>query len=426
MDCLLAGGIPVHSNPNPTCRRHTRQPPNRPIIIPMQQVIIEISGRAVTLGEIMTAGLAMVVVLLVIVMIQVGRSSSRRGMSELAAAERRHELEARIADLVKNQGEIHGRMQTMAEVFSTRQGELNRSVSERLDGLGHRLNQNVSDSTRQTTENLQKLGERLAVIDRAQSTITDLTGQVVELQHILSNKQTRGAFGQGRMEAIIQDGLPTGAYEFEPTLSNNNKPDCLVRFPNDAPSLVIDAKFPLEAFNLIRGSETPEDAKIAAARFRKDVQKHIGDIRERYLLPGETQDTAFMFVPSESVFAELNENFEDMVQRALRSRIVIVSPSLLMLSIQVIQAIMRDARMREQAHIIQDEVRKLLQDTDRIRDRVMNLRRHFDQASKDIELIETSAGKVTKRGQAIESLEVGNVGDDEGDEGGEAVVTLVP
>ncbi len=372
----------------------------------MEQVVFILSDRPITFGEILIAGLATVVVLLVFVMVMLGRASRRRAQADAVNAERRRELDGRIADLVKIQNEMTGRMQTMAEVFSTRQQDLTRSVSERLDGMGHRLNQNVSDSTRKTHENLQKLSERLAVIDRAQLTITELTGQVVELQHILSNKQTRGAFGQGRMEAIIQDALPKDAYTFQATLSSGSRPDCLVHFPNEAPSLVIDAKFPLEAFNLIREAEGIEHAKAAAAQFRKDVQKHINDIRDRYFLPGETQDTAFMFVPSESVFAELNEKFEDLVQRAHRARIVIVSPSLLMLSIQVVQAILRDARMREQAHIIQDEVRKLLADTDRLGDRVMALRRHFDQANKDIDMIETSAAKIGKRGAAIESLDL--------------------
>ena len=169
----------------------------------------------------------------------------------------------------------------------------------------------------------------------------------MQLQAILSNKQTRGAFGQSRMEAIVADGLPQGAYEFQATLSNGSRPDCLIRMPNGAPSLVIDAKFPLEAWNAIRaaaeGDQRGEAQKYAAQAFRRDIEVHIKAISEKYLISGETQDTAFMFVPSESIFAEIHENFEAIVQRAHRARVVIVSPSLLMLSIQVIQSILKDA-----------------------------------------------------------------------------------
>ena len=215
------------------------------------------------------------------------------------------------------------------------------------------------------------------------------------MQAILSNKQTRGAFGQSRMEAIIADGLPMGAYEFQATLSNGNRPDCLIKMPNDSPSLVIDAKFPLEAWNAIRAAselDNPgEQPKFAAQAFRRDIEVHLKAISEKYLIQGETQDTAFMFVPSESIFAEIHENFEAIVHKAHRARVVIVSPSLLMLSIQVIQAILKDARMREQAHLIQGEVVRLMEDVGRLDERVRKLQTHFGQASKDIDDILVSS-----------------------------------
>jgi DNA recombination protein RmuC len=209
------------------------------------------------------------------------------------------------------------------------------------------------------------------------------------------------------MEAIVADGLPHGSYEFQATLSNGSRPDCLVRMPNGAPALAIDAKFPLEAWNAIRAAEGGELQKAAAQAFRRDIEVHIRDISEKYLIQGETQDTAFMFVPSESVFAEIHENFEALVQRAHRARIVIVSPSLLMLSIQVIQAILKDARMREQAHLIQGEVIRLMEDVARLDERVRKLQTHFGQATKDIDDILVSSSKVTRRGQKIEALEFG-------------------
>jgi DNA recombination protein RmuC len=282
-----------------------------------------------------------------------------------------------------------------------------------------RIGQTMSAQTRSTHESLAKLQERLAVIDTAQTNIQSLAGQVVQLQAILSNKQTRGAFGQSRMEAIVADGLPHGAYEFQATLSNGSRPDCLVKMPNDTPSLVIDAKFPLEAWNAIRAAEGTDAQKMAAQAFRRDVEIHIRDIADKYLLSGETQDTAFMFVPSESVFAEIHENFEALVQRAHRARVVIVSPSLLMLSIQVIQAILKDARMREQAHLIQGEVVRLMEDVSRLDDRVRKLQAHFGQATRDIDDILVSSAKVTKRGQKIEALEFGaSHADDDRDAGG--------
>jgi DNA recombination protein RmuC len=303
---------------------------------------------------------------------------------------------------------MQGRIGAMAEVFGTRQAELTKALGERLDGMSTRLGHSLTEQTRSTHENLARLQERLAAIDTAQSNIQTLAGQVVQLQHILSNKQTRGAFGQSRMEAIVADGLPGGAYEFQATLSNGNRPDCVVRMPNGAPSLVIDAKFPLEAWNAIRtAAENDGDPGRAAQFFRRDIEVHIRAIADKYLIPGETQDTAFMFVPSESIFAEIHENFEGLVHKAHKARIVIVSPSLLMLSIQVVTALLKDARMREQAHLIQNEVIRLMEDLNRLDDRVRKLQGHFLQANKDIDMILTSADKVAKRGQKIEALEFG-------------------
>lgn len=374
-------------------------------------------GYEVPLAGLALAGGAAVVLLLLAAMLVLWRNARAGAAAEAAA----RELEIRLAELTRSQGEMTGRVQAMAEVFGSRQAELVRALSERLDNVSHRLGQSMSETQKNTHENLKQLHERLAVIDSAQANITALTGQVVELQAILSNKQSRGAFGQGRMEAIVADGLPKGAYTFQATLSNGRRPDCLVHMPNDAPDLVIDAKFPLEAYNALRAAETAEAEKAAAAQFRKDVFQHIADIAARYFLPGETQDTAFMFVPSESLFAELNEHFPDIVQRAHRARIVIVSPSLLLLSIQVIQAVLRDQRMREQAHVIQLEVARLMEDMARLDDRVQKLQSHFSQANRDVEQILISTDKITRRGAKIGDLEFAAVeAEAEADDAGEA------
>ena len=264
----------------------------------------------------------------------------------------------------------------------------------------------MTETRTKTDETLTKLNERLAVIDRAQTNITQLSGEIVSLQSILSNKQKRGAFGQGRMEAIIADGLASNGYSASrPRSRMATAPDALIHMPNDAPALVIDAKFPLESWQRITDAESPEALRHAMTGFRNDCGVHIKAISEKYLIAGETQDTAFMFVPSELIFADLHEHFEDVVQRAARARVVIVSPSLLMLSIQVVQALLRDVRMREQAHMIQKEVAMLLADVGPPDDRVHKLQTHFSQANNDIDMILTSTGKVSKRGEKIEALE---------------------
>ena len=369
-------------------------------------ILSDHAGRPVTAAEL--AVVAAVIVFLVA--IGVGLLGARRGRRkiEAATATRSAELEGRVGELLSAQAELSGRLRALGDMVGSSQSNLNRTLSERLDSLGHRLSQSVGEQTRSTGESLKQLYERLAVLDAAQQNINDLAGQVTNLSNILGNKQARGAFGQGRMEAIVADGLPKGAYAFQATLSNRNRPDCLVFMPNEAPPLVVDAKFPLEGYSALKAAETPETLKTAQQQFRADLVRHVKDIRERYLIPGETQDTAFMFVPSESVFAEIHERFEDIVQRAHRARVVIVSPSLLMLSIQVIQAVLRDARLREQAHIIHDEVMKLMADIGRLDDRVRKLAHHFSQAQADVDLILTSSEKVAKRGRRIENLGFGD------------------
>ncbi|APH70808.1 DNA recombination protein RmuC [Aquibium oceanicum] len=380
------------------------------LLAAFSQPVGQFGATTITLGHVLAAAGGLILVPIVALAAALWRSARARARAAEEAAAASREAEARLAEITRAQSEMQGRMATIAEVFGSRQSELNKAISERLDAMTGRIGHTMSEQTKSTHESLTKLQERLAVIDTAQNNIQSLAGQVVQLQQILSNKQTRGAFGQSRMEAIVADGLPHGAYEFQATLSNGNRPDCLVRMPNGSPSLVIDAKFPLEAWNAIRAateSETPDAQKTAAQAFRRDIEVHIRAISEKYLINGETQETAFMFVPSESIFAEIHENFEAVVQRAHRARIVIVSPSLLMLSIQVIQAVLKDARMREQAHLIQGEVIRLMEDVGRLDERVRKLQGHFALTQRDIEQILTSSEKVTKRGQKIEALEFG-------------------
>ncbi len=369
------------------------------------QPYLTLGATTFTLGQVVLCALALCGLFILYLIYSSIKAGKRRAANEAAALERARQAEMKMAQLVESQNELTGRLQELGSSLVNRQSELGQAVNQRLDAMGGRIGQSITDTTKNTQESLAKLQERLAVIDKAQDNITGLAGQVVELQNILSNKQTRGAFGEGRMKAIIQDGLPMGAYEFQATLSNSSRPDCIIHMPNDTPSLVIDAKFPLEAWNAIRAAESPERAKIASQAFKRDVEVHLKAISEKYLITGETQDTAFMFVPSESIFAEIHENFESLIQKAHRSRVVIVSPSLLMLSIQVIQSVLKDTRMREQAHLIQGEVMRLMEDVGRLDDRVRKLDNHFRLAQKDVDQILTSSDKVTKRGTKITDLD---------------------
>ena len=354
----------------------------------------------------------------VIIMLMARR---RRRLEQAAEAERieAEQNEARMAELRQMQAQTSGLVRAMGEMLTGRQSQFEKNFSERLDAVTHRIGQSIQNTTQQTGDNLNRLNERLAVIDAAQKNITNLASQVTSLQSVLSNKQQRGAFGQGRMEMIVQDGLPKGAYEFQFTLSNNSRPDCAIHFPDQRP-LIIDAKFPLEGVTAFRDAKTDDERNIAGRMLRQNVSKHISDIASKYLLPGETQELALMFVPSESVYAELHDQFDDMIQRAFRSRVVIVSPSLLMLAIQVIQQIHRDSKMREAADKIHAEVGHLMDDLGRLRDRVNKLGTHFGQANEDIRQIIVSAEKLERRGARIREVEF------DGEEDAGAVVIPAP
>ena len=371
----------------------------------MSDIVFQIGTRPVTVTELLLALAGLGIAGLLLIAIMLARSARiRREVSDMAT-HRARELEGRIAELMQAHSEMNGKLQTVAEISVSRQSDLTRTMNERLDKVSHRLGQNLQQQTQTTGESLSKLHERLVLIDEAQKNITGLASQVVGLKDILANKQTRGAFGQGRMEAIVADNLPKGSFSFQATLSNKTRPDCIVHMPNGEPGVVIDAKFPLEAYEAFRAAHNAQEIKEASARMRTDISKHIADISGKYLISGETQDTAIMFVPSESVYAELYDSFDDLIQKAYRARVVIVSPSMLMLAVQVMQAIFKDTRMREQAHLIQGEVVRLMDDVHRLRDRVLNLQRHFGQTQKDLEQVLVSSDKISNRGRKIEQLE---------------------
>ena len=335
---------------------------------------------------------------LVTLILLIWRNGVERCRAEAAQQTAARAFETEVAAL-------KGRLQTMAEHSVTRQAELSRDIHERLDRVSHNLGANLDETTRQTSENLSKLNERLAVIDTAQRNITELSTRVVSLQDILANKQQRGAFGQMRMETIIQDGLPRESYSFQCTLSNGKRPDCMIHLPGSPAGIVIDAKFPLEGFEALRIAHDEVLRKDAVRRIRTDVGRHIEDIAAKYALPGETQETMLMFIPSESTYGDLHETFPDLLQKAHRVRVVIVSPNMLMLAVQTMQAIMKDVRMREQAGVIQREVGTLMSDVSRLKERVLDLQRHFGLLGSDVEKIITSTDKIASRSRRIENLD---------------------
>jgi DNA recombination protein RmuC len=310
--------------------------------------------------------------------------------------------DTRLDAVLSGQGDISGQFKAAIQA----QAELQRTLDERIAALDKRLGENLTDSATKTAASIAGIGERLVVIDEAQKNISALSGHVVSLQQVLSNKQSRGAFGQAQMEDIVRDGLPSTLYDFQFTLSNRNRPDCIIRMPGNKAVLVIDSKFPLEGFENLRRATTDEEKKAAMAQVRATVAKHVADIADKYLIPGEVQTPAIMFVPSESIYADLHDGFSDVIQKAHRGNVIVVSPNILMLAINTIQTVMKDARMREQADLIRQEVGVLLNDVRLLSDRVLKLQSHFNQADADIKNILISTGKITSRAERIEKVEL--------------------
>ena len=371
----------------------------------MDQVLFVLGTHPVRLAELAAGAAALGFLLLLAVLRAVSRSARQNAAEADEQARRADELEDKLAALARTQAETIGRVQSMTELLAQRQGELARAVAERLDASSHRVGESLARSAEATHENLARLNERLALVDQARLSLGELSGQVMSLRETLANKQARGAFGEGRLQAIIADGLPRDSFAFQHTLANGRRADCAIFLPGDKRPLLVDSKFPLEAVTAFREAQTDDARKQAQTRLKRDVGTHVKDIAERYLVAGETQDIALMFVPSESVYGELHEHFDDVIQQAFRARVILVSPSLLMLAVQVVQAICKDARMREQADLIRAECGKLVADVIRLRDRMGNLQKHFGQVNDDVAQALTSADKIARRGARIEQLE---------------------
>ena len=248
--------------------------------------------------------------------------------------------------------------------------------------------------------------ERLAVIDRAQENIHSLSNQVNDLQNILSNKQLRGAFGEVQLENIVRDALPQNAYQFQYTLTSNSRVDCIVKMPEPPGPICIDSKFPLEDYKNFAGATNDQEKKDYLRLFHNAVQKHIKDIAEKYILPGETSDSAIMFLPSESIYSEINIRFPKLVNESRNKKVYMAGPDNLMLLLHTVRAILRDATMSQTAGKIQIEVDKLTNDLNLLADRIFKLDKHFDLARKDLDDIKISHRKIENRGNLITSIDI--------------------
>lgn len=365
----------------------------------LSQTLIQIGETRFSILDVAGAAAGLVLLLLLAAVIFAWRAQRGRQAEAIEAARRASELEIRLAEMA-------GSLRHFSDQSQGAQAHLARALDERLEQVSARVGRGLTDQAERTANSLKHLYERLAVIDTAQQNLTALSTEMITLKDILANKQSRGAYGQARMEAIIRDGLHSAAYAFQATLSNGNRPDCVITLPESAIKLVVDAKFPLEAFNALKEAKGESDIRQGETRLRADVLRHVKDIAEKYHVIGETHESAIMFVPSEAIYAELYEKFEDVIQKAHRQRVIIASPNVLMLLIQTLQAVFKDVAMREQANVIKNEVNRLLEDVTRLKDRVGDLQKHFGLANADLEKLAVSADKINKRGLRIESLEI--------------------
>ncbi len=372
-------------------------------------------------------GISLMLAIALIVTLIVTRWRGPSQDETLARQMREDALEQQMSALINAQGELGGRLAQLSEAQSGAQIRMSKFLEDRLDKVSNRMNQSISDTATKTAESLGKLNTRLTVIDEAQKNITDLSGQVIGLQDILSNKQARGAFGEIQMSDLVRDALPPSSYSFQATLSNSKRVDCLIDLPNPPGSIAIDSKFPLEAYQALAAAEDDHAKKIAARSFRTALQKHIKDISSKYIIPGETADCALMFLPSEAVYAELHGHFPDIVQESFRAKVWIASPTTLMALLHTVRAVLKDVEMREQAGVIQTEVGKMMEDVGRLGTRVGNLKRHFGQAEKDLLDITTSTEKILRHGEKIENVHLDDETsvDDALSQGHEPVARLV-
>ena len=315
------------------------------------------------------------------------------------------QLDRAVQSLAAGQQQLTGGLTHVSEAQAASQAQMLQLMEQRLQTVTQQMNENLHGSARRTAQSLGELQQRLQTIDKAQENITKLSGDVLSLQDILSNKQTRGAFGEIQLNDIVTKALPSDSFTWQATLSNGKRADCLIHLPNPPGPIVIDSKFPLEPYEALRNATTDREATEAGRMMRTAVRAHIKAISEKYILEGETADGALMFLPSEAVYAELHATFPELVREGFEARVWIVSPTTCMATLNTMRAILKDARMREQAGAIRKELALLYADVDRLGTRVDNLDRHFGQAAKDIADIKISADKAGRRARRLDNFD---------------------
>ena len=299
-------------------------------------------------------------------------------------------------------GALKGQLDQIAQLASTMQTQ----VTSQLQNQERALNETLRKQGETTGQKLGDLQARLAVIDKAQASLNELSAQTTRLENVLSNKQARGAYGEMQLENLVKQMLPPNAYSFQTPLSNGSRPDCLLNMPNPPGPIVIDAKFPLEAWYELGDAVDDEGRKNARRKLADALKVHVTAIAEKYIITGETAESAILFLPSEAVYAEFYTNLTKALEDSFKKRVYLASPTTLMAVLNTVRAIMRDVHMREQAAVIQAEVGRLLEDITRLNDRVGNLDRHFDQARRDIDQIKTTTGKIASRSEKIDQIDV--------------------
>ncbi|MDD9742221.1 MAG: DNA recombination protein RmuC [Marinovum algicola] len=385
--------------------------------------MIRIGDTPLTLDDpqvlaLLVAGLVLVVVLWLLV--STARAAARSARLTEPLAQQMGMLGHRVQSLSEGQERLSGGLHHVSEAQAQSQIKMLQLMEQRLGQVQQQMQENLHGSARRTARSLGELQERLSAIDKAQDNITKLSGDVLSLQDILSNKQTRGAFGEIQLNDIVTKALPSDSYTLQATLSNGRRVDCLIHLPNPPGPIAIDSKFPLEAYEALRRADSPERAQRAAQLLRQSLRKHIRDIAERYILDGETAEGALMFLPSEAIYAELHGNFPEVVREGFAARVWIVSPTTCMATLNTMRAILKDARMREQAGAIRKELSLLFADVERLGTRVESLDRHFGQAAKDISEIKISADKAGRRARRLDNFDFEELAP----ESGENVVPL--
>jgi DNA recombination protein RmuC len=355
--------------------------------------------------------------LVVILLFVVARAAGRSAHATAPLTSQMEYLNQRVQTIGDGQQQLAGGLTHVSEAQAAQQSNMIKLMEARLAAVQEQMTLNLTTSAKSTASSLGELQQRLVTIDKAQDNIQKLSGDVLSLQDILSNKQTRGAFGEIQLQEIVSKALPSDAYAWQVTLSNGKRADCLIHLPNPPGPIVIDSKFPLEAYEALRNAKTDWEANEAAKFMRSSVKAHIKAISEKYILDGETADGALMFLPSEAVYAELHSNFPELVRDGFEARVWIVSPTTCMATLNTMRAILKDARMREQAGAIRTALRLLHRDVELVVDRVDKLNTHFNQARKDIEGITTAAERAGRRAHKLDNFDFEEI---------EAAETAVP